>query len=99
MEGRGGTDIGIKLIVTCDVGISLHSKIQIHCSYSTVMAQAHSVMHTSIRALFPCAFYTITICPFLIQRIFFHLHVPYPVILPLDIQLLISETCLVIVGL
>ena len=29
----------------------------IHCSWSTVMAQAHSVMHTSIRACFLCFFY------------------------------------------
>ena len=40
-------------IVTCDVGVSLNSK---HCS---AMAQAHSVMHITIRACFLCSFYNL----------------------------------------
>ena len=52
-EGRDGYR---DQIVTCDVGVSLHSKIHpLFMKYS--MAQAHSVMHTSIRACFLCLFY------------------------------------------
>ena len=55
MRGRVGTDIGIKLLPVMWVFLCIPRYI--HCSWSTVMAQAHSVMHTSIRACFLCFFY------------------------------------------
>ena len=39
-------------IVTCDVGVSLHSKTRPLFIKYKIMAQAHSFMHTSIRACF-----------------------------------------------
>ena len=50
-------------VTQCDVGVSC-----IQCSCSTVMAHAHSVMYTSIRACFLYFFYNPSTCMF--QRIF-----------------------------
>ena len=54
--------IGIKLLYTYDVGVSrsLHSKT--HPLFSTVMAKAQSVMHTSIQACFLCFFLQFSFC-------------------------------------
>ena len=59
MEGKGRTDIVIKLLPVMDVGVSLHSKAY---PRSIVMAQVHIV----VSELVSCAFSTnpIHVCPF-----------------------------------
>ena len=69
MRGRVGTDIGIK-IVTCDVGVSLHSKT--HPLFMKYSNGTITVLCISLSELVSCAFSTIPICPFLI----FHSLVP-----------------------
>ena len=66
-EGRDGYR---DQIVTCDVGVSLHSKIHpLFMKYSNgTSTQCHAYIPLS--ELVSCAFSTIPICPFLIQRIF-----------------------------
>ena len=64
-EGRDGYR---DQIVTCDVDVSLHSK-----TYSLFMKYSNgtsTVLCISLSELVSCAFSTIPICPFLIQRIF-----------------------------
>ena len=53
-EGRDGYR---DQIVTSDVGVSLHFEIHPLFMKYSIIAQAHSVMHTSIRACFLCFFY------------------------------------------
>ena len=54
-EGRDGYR---DQIVTCDVGVSLHSKTHpLFMKYSNMMAQAHSGTHITIQACFLCFFY------------------------------------------
>ena len=57
-------------IVTCDVGVSLHSKTHpLFMKYSNgTITQCYICI--SLSELVSCAFSTIPICPFLIQRIF-----------------------------
>ena len=62
-EGRDGYR---DQIVTCDVGVSLNSKIHpLFMKYSNGTST-----QCSLSELVSCAFSTIPICPFLIQRIF-----------------------------
>ena len=53
MRGRVGTDIGIKLL---PVMSEFQDTSTVH-EVATAMAQAHSVMHITIRACFLCFFY------------------------------------------
>ena len=55
-------------IVTCDVGVSLHSKT--HPLFMKYSNGTITVLCISLSELVSCAFSTIPICPFLIQRIF-----------------------------
>ena len=55
MRGRGGTDIGIKLLPVMWVLLCIPRHV--HCSGHTAMTQAHSVMHIIIRACSLCFFY------------------------------------------
>ena len=65
-EGRDGYR---DQIVTCDVGVSLNSKTHpLFMKYSKW--HKHTVLHIPLSELVSCAFSTIPICPFLIQRIF-----------------------------
>ena len=66
-EGRDGYR---DQIVTCDVGVSLHSKIHpLFMKYSKgTSTQCYA--YIALSELVSCAFSTIPICPFLIQRIF-----------------------------
>ena len=64
-EGRDGYR---DQIVTCDVGVSLNSKTHpLLIKYSNGTS---TVLCISLSELVSCAFSTISICPFLIQRIF-----------------------------
>ena len=66
-EGRDGYR---DQIVTCDVGVSLNSKTHpLFMKYSNGTS-THAVLCISLSELVSCAFSTIPICPFLIQRIF-----------------------------
>ena len=69
MRGRG-RDGYRDQIVTCDVGVSLNSKT--HPLFMKYIQQwyKHTVLYISLSELVSCAFSTISICPFLIQRIF-----------------------------
>ena len=62
-EGRDGYR---DQIVTCDVGVSLNSKTH----HEVQQWHKHTVLCISLSELVSCAFSTIPICPFLIQRIF-----------------------------
>ena len=63
-EGRDGYR---DQIVTCDVGVSLHSKTHpLFMKYS----KGKSTQYYALSELVSCVFSTIPICPFLIQRIF-----------------------------
>ena len=66
-EGRDGYR---DQIVTCDVGVSLHSKTHpLFMKYSKgTSTQCYA--YIALSELVSCAFSTIPICPFLIQRIF-----------------------------
>ena len=64
-EGRDGYR---DQIVTCDVGVSLHSKI--HPLFMKYSNGTSTVSCIPVSELVSCAFSTIPICPFLIQRIF-----------------------------
>ena len=70
-EGRDGYR---DQIVTCDVGVSLHSKTHpLFMKYSnstSIQCYAYNIIILSLSELVSCAFSTIPICPFLIQRIF-----------------------------
>ena len=55
-------------IVTCDVGVSLHSKT--HPLFMKYSSGTSTVLCISLSELVSCAFSTIPICPFLIQSIF-----------------------------
>ena len=66
-EGRDGYR---DQIVTCDVGVSLNSKTHpLFMKYSNGTSTQCYAYHY-ISELVSCAFSTIPICPFLIQRIF-----------------------------
>ena len=65
-EGDGYRD----QIVTCDVGVSLNSKTHpLFMKYSNG-TNTQCYAYISLSELVSCAFSTIPICPFLIQRIF-----------------------------
>ena len=57
-------------IVTCDVGVSLHSKTHASTVHEVQQGHKHTVLCIALSELVSCAFSTIPICPFLIQRIF-----------------------------
>ena len=67
-EGRDGYR---DQIVTCDVGVSLNSKT--HPLFMKYSNGTSTVLCISLSKLVSCAFSTIPICPFLIQRIFHYL--------------------------
>ena len=57
-------------IITCDVGVSLHSKTHpLFMKYSNGTS-TQCYICISLSELVSCAFSTIPVCPFLIQRIF-----------------------------
>ena len=66
-EGRDGYR---DQIVTCDVDVSLNSKTYISTVHEVQQWHKHTVLCISLSELVSCAFSTIPICPFLIQRIF-----------------------------
>ena len=75
-EGRDGYTCRDQ-IVTCDVGVSLNSKTHpLFMKYSNGTS-THAVLCISLSELVSCAFSTIPICPFLIQRIFHSLVLLY----------------------
>ena len=57
-------------IVTCDVGVSLHAFQDTSTVYEVQQGHKHTVLCIALSKLISCAFSTIPICPFLIQRIF-----------------------------
>ena len=57
-------------IVTCDVGVSLHSKTHPLFVKCAVMAQVQTVRRIPVSKLVSCAFSPIPISPLSIQRIF-----------------------------
>ena len=67
-EGRDGYR---DQIVTCDVGVLLNSKT--HPLFMKYSNGTSTVLCISLSELVSCAFSTIPICPFLIQRIFYSL--------------------------
>ena len=60
-EGRDGYR---DQIVTCDVGVSLHSKTHTSTVYEVEQWHKHTVLCISLSELVSCAFSTIPICPF-----------------------------------
>ena len=84
-EGEGRDEYRDQ-IVTCDVGVSLHAFQDTSTVYEVQQGHKHTVLCIALSELVSCAFSTIPICPFLIQRIFhslvstlfyFKLHVYY----------------------
>ena len=67
MRGRVGTDIGIKLLPVMWMFLCIQGT---STAYEVLQWCKHTVLCISLSQLVSCAFSTIPICPFLIQRIF-----------------------------
>ena len=75
-EGRDGYTCRGQ-IVTCDVGVSLHSKTHplfMKCTSALLCIATDISLFAVVVQLVCCCFSTIPICPFLIQRPFTCLH-------------------------